>query len=403
MRMMRMAAAVAVAALVPLGLAACSSSGSGTSSGTVKLTVQDYFTAPKPAIDPIYQSCAADGKVSITISHVPGASYITKVLQQSSSHTLPEVLMLDNPDVQQFASTGVLAPLEDYGMTGSGEADGVLAASTYKGKLYGLQPVANSLALFYNTDLFKAANLNPPTTWAELAADAKALTAPGRYGFAFSGINTYEGTWQFMPYMWTNGGSEKDLNSSENTQALQFLTDLVKSGSASKSVVGWNQGDVNNQFIAGKAAMMENGPWNIPALKAATKLHWASVPIPPRDASQTSQAPLGGEAYTVPLNKDKAKMAAAAKFVACLNSDKNQKANAVANMEVPSNKALASEFAAANPDLASIVTIVGNGRARTALLGPDWPAAATKIYTAEQLALTGKATPADAFTQAASQ
>jgi multiple sugar transport system substrate-binding protein len=403
MRIKRMAVVVAAAALIPLGLAACSSNGSGTSSGPVKLTVQDYFTSPKPAIDPIYQQCAKDGNATITISHVPGASYITKVLQQSSSHTLPDVLMLDNPDVQQFAQSGALAPLANFGLKGDNELAGALAASTYQDKLYGLQPVANSLALFYNTDLFTAAGLKPPTTWDELAADAKALTTSAHYGLAFSGINTYEGTWQFMPWMWSTGGTEKDLNSSQNVKALQFLTDLVKSGSASKSVVGWGQGDVTTQFIAGKAAMMENGPWNIPALKAATKLHWASVPIPAPDSSNASVAPLGGEAYTVPQTGDKTKMAAAAKFVACLNTDKNQTANAVANFEVPTSKTASAAFASANPDLAPIVTIVSGGRSRTALLGPDWPAAATKIYTAEQLALTGKATPADAFTQAASQ
>lgn len=403
MRMKRMAAVLAAAALVPLGLAACSSAGSPASSGPVKLTVQDYFTWPNAPLEPIYKECAKDVNATITISHVAGASYITKVLQQSSSHTLPDVLMLDNPDVQQFAQSGALAPLENFGIKGDNELAGALAASTYQGKLYGLQPIANSLALFYNKDYFTAAGLTPPTTWDELAADAKKLTTAAHYGLAFSGINTYEGTWQFMPWMWTNGGTEKDLNSPENVQALQFLADLVTNGSASKSVVGWGQGDVNTQFVAGKAAMMENGPWNIPALKAAKNLNWGVVAIPPREAGQTTIAPLGGESYTVPQTGDKTKMAAAAKFVECFNSDKNQTKNALGNFEVPTSKTASAAYATANPDLAPIVSIVSNGRARTGILGPDWPAAATKIYTAEQLALTGKATPADAFSQAASQ
>ncbi len=55
--------------------------------------------------------------------------------------------------------------------------------------------------MFYNVDMLKAAGINPPTTWAQLQADAKTLTKPGQYGFAFSGVNTFEGTWQFMPWM----------------------------------------------------------------------------------------------------------------------------------------------------------------------------------------------------------
>ena len=37
--------------------------------------------------------------------------------------------------------------------------------------------------------------------------------------------------------------------------------------SASKSVINWTQGDAKDQFVAGKAAMMVNGPWQIPALQ----------------------------------------------------------------------------------------------------------------------------------------
>ena len=66
--------------------------------------------------------------------------------------------------------------------------------------------------------------------------------------------------------MWTNGGDETDLTSPEVAEALQLWKDLVDDGSASKSVVNWKQADVNDQFIAGKAAMMLNGPWQIPAL-----------------------------------------------------------------------------------------------------------------------------------------
>ncbi|WP_246865312.1 hypothetical protein [Clavibacter michiganensis] len=49
--------------------------------------------------------------VGITIKRtsIPGSSLIQKVLQQASSKTLPDVLMLDNPDLQQIAATGALA------------------------------------------------------------------------------------------------------------------------------------------------------------------------------------------------------------------------------------------------------------------------------------------------------
>ena len=88
------------------------------------------------------------------------------MLQQASSKTLPDVLMLDNPDIQQIAATGALAPLGDFGINTDGYAAGPVSAATYDGKLYGLQPGANTLAIFYNKDVLAKAGVSrrPPGT-----------------------------------------------------------------------------------------------------------------------------------------------------------------------------------------------------------------------------------------------
>jgi multiple sugar transport system substrate-binding protein len=398
----KLIAALAGVALVPLALAGCASgSTSSSSAGKVKLIVEDYYTQPQAAVmDKIYQACAKQLGDTVTSDHVAGAGLIAKVLQQASSKTLPDVLMLDNPDVQQIAASGALSPLSDYGITGKGFAPGVVSAGTYKGKLYGLAPAINSIALFYNTDILKAAGVTPPKTWAELQADATKLTKTGQYGFAFSGINTFEGTWQFLPFMWSNGGSEKNINTPQVTQALTLLTDMVKDGSTSASVVSWSQADVLNQFTAGKAAMMINGPWNIGALQAVPSIHWASVPIPTRLTSQTLQSPLGGETFNVPETGSKAKMAQAGKLVSCITDAKNQTTIASGEGDVPASEAVAATVAKTNPLVAPFVTVVKTARSRTAILGANWTVAATKIYTAEQLALTGKLSPAAALAQA---
>jgi multiple sugar transport system substrate-binding protein len=396
----RVLAAVAAAGVAALALAGCSSGGSTSPSGKQTLTIEDYYDA---AHDPIYATCAKTVGVETKIQHVAGAGLIAKVLQQVSSRTLPDVLMLDNPDVQQIAASGALTSLSDYGLDATGDPASVTAAGTYKGKLVGLAPAINSIALYYNTDLLKKANVAPPKTWDELRAAAKKLTVGKQYGFAMSNINTYEGSWQFLPFFWTNGGDEKNIDTPEAAQALQFVVDLQNDGSMSKSSINWAQADVNSQFIARKAAMMINGPWQLPALTAAKGLHFASVPIPTRDSSQVSTSPLGGEAYTVPNTGNTTTQALAGKFVKCLNSPSVQTQTAKVTGNIPSNESVADKWGASHPDVQSFVTVVKTARARTGELGPDWPKAATKIYTAVQLALTGKASPADALKQAQSQ
>jgi multiple sugar transport system substrate-binding protein len=308
--------------------------------------------------------------------------------------------MLDNPDVQQIAATGALAPLNDMGLSGDGVIQGMVDATSYQGKLYGLAPVTNTIALFYNTQMLQEAGVQPPKTWDELKAAAKKLTKPGRYGIAFNANATYEGSWQFLPAMWTNGGDETDLNTPQVSEALQLWVDLVQSGSASKSVINWTQGDAKDQFVAGKAAMMVNGPWQIPALQESPKIKWDVVTFPLNKPDQTPVAPLGGEAWTVPLNKDQAKQQKAADFVKCLNSDENELAWAKARFTIPTRTALHDQYVKDVPSMKAFTEQVKTARARTGKLGEKWPEAAKVIYQAIALALTGKASAQDAFKQA---
>jgi multiple sugar transport system substrate-binding protein len=323
-----------------------------------------------------------------------------KVLQQSSSRTLPDVLMLDNPDLQSVAETGALTPLDTFGLNADGYAKGVADASTYKGKLYGLQPITNTIGLFYSEDALANAGVRPPTTWDELKTAAKKLTNGKQFGIAFSAAASFEGAWQFLPFMWSNGGDEKDIATPQVAQALQLWVDLVNQGSASKSVVNWAQADVNDQFKAGNAAMMVNGPWQFPVLDAEKGLHYGVVQIPVPRAGEKVAVPLGGETWTVPQSGDPDKQAKAAKLVACLNTDANQLWLAEQRDTIPTKTALLSQFVAKVPRMAAFVQEVQGARSRTAQLGADWPKAATKIYTAVQAALTGQASPQEALQQA---
>jgi multiple sugar transport system substrate-binding protein len=403
-------AVVAVAAtLAPLSLAACGDNGSsggsssGGGSGTVdSLSILDYYTdnPGKTQVDTMLKACAtAAGVPKVNHTDVPGPTLIQKVLQQASSKTLPDVLMLDNPDIQQIAATGALAPLGDFGINANGFAPGPVSAATYKGELYALQPGANTIAIFYNKDILDKAGVKPPTTWAELKTAAKKLTTGSQYGFAFNATADYEGAWQFLPPMWTNGGDETNLTSPQVAGALQLWKDLVDDGSASKSVVNWKQSDVNDQFVAKKAAMMLNGPWQLPTLDKSG-IKYGVVPFPINTPGQTSVAPLGGEAWTVPQTGNKAKMAKAAEVVKCMNTDANQLKRAKDGGLVPTKTALAAQYKQEVPAMAGFTDAVGTARARTGKLGDKWPDTAKIIYTGMQLVLTGQAAPADAMAKA---
>src|SRR3954447_16689817 len=168
--------ATAAALTLPLVvLAACGGGGNGGGGGSsggkvTSLRVLDYYNnePDKTVYANLLNACGSANGVTIQRETGPAASLIPKVLQQASSKTLPDVLMLDNPDLQQIAATGALAPVGDFGLKADGYAKGIVDASTYQGKLYGLQPITNTIGLFYNKDVLDKAGIKPPTTWDEL-------------------------------------------------------------------------------------------------------------------------------------------------------------------------------------------------------------------------------------------
>ncbi|MCK7621852.1 sugar ABC transporter substrate-binding protein [Streptomyces sp. RS10V-4] len=379
--------------------------GTGTGSDTGKvtsITALDYYSdeAEHSQWGEILSACGRSAGVKVEQTSVPPASLMPKILQQASSRTLPDLLMVDNPDLQQIAQTGALTPLDPYGIDSSGFAKGILSAGTYKGKVYGLAPDVSTVALFYNKDMLAKAGVAVPRTWDELKAAAAELTRPGRYGMAVDANATFEGSWQFLPFLWSNGGDEKRLDTPQAAQALQLWVDLVKSGSMSKSVLNWTQADVHDQFAAGKTAMMINGPWRIPALNKDKNLHWGVAPIPVPRAAQTPITPLGGEVWTVPRSASKARQEKAAQVLACLNHSSSMLTLAKQHFTVPSRSALASRYAEQVPSMAAFVKSVEAARSRTSQLGVKWPKAATGIYTAIQSALAGEQTPEEALRHA---
>lgn len=396
-------AATAVAAMtLALMATACGSGGGGSAGGSASsITELDYYTdaSGSAAWQQVLNSCSTQTGVKINRQSVPTDQLTQKMLQGATSHTLPDLAFADNPTLQEFAQTGALTPLTDYGISTDGYYDSIVKAGTYQGKVYGIAPGVNGLALIYNKDLLQAAGLTPPSTWDDLKADAAKLTKGSTYGLAFSAVNSEEGTWQFLPFFWSNGGDLSKLDSAQGVAALQYVSGLVSSGAASKSVVNWNQNDVTDQFSSGNAAMMVNGSWTLPTLNEDKNLHYGVVPLPTPHGDGKPAVALGGEVGVIPATGD-ATQQAAAKVLSCILSDKNMLSWDTGHAYVPSRQSTAATFAKQNPAMASFVTEVATARSRTAQLGTKYPKVSTALATALQSALTGSQSPQAALSQA---
>jgi multiple sugar transport system substrate-binding protein len=241
-----------------------------------------------------YQS--AHPNVTIKRTAQPFADLKQKLLQGATAGELPDIVVIDNPDHSSFAALGVLADVSDHVKSWGQEAayyEGPWKSTVYEGRNYGVPDNSNCLALWSNTAQCKAAGVDVPGDWESLKAAVKTLSSGKTRGIAVSAVKSVEGTFQWLPFLWAAGADLDSLDSDGGRAALALWTDFVKAGELSKSAVNWDQLAVIQQFANERAALMVNGPWQIPSLKKdKPKLGW-DVSVLPKD--QTSASILGGE------------------------------------------------------------------------------------------------------------
>ena len=122
------------------------------------------------------------------------------------------------------------------------------------------------------------------------------------YGLAISATNNEEGTWQYLPWLWSAGGDIDTIDGPESVKALSFLRQLIDEGLMSSDVVNWTQQDAAMAFMSGQAAMCINGPWIRPSIMAdAPDLNWAVAKIP---MDQQYASILGGESFGIAKGSD---------------------------------------------------------------------------------------------------
>jgi multiple sugar transport system substrate-binding protein len=397
-----MARRLLLAALAAVSLLAATACGASSTSDSAPntLTEMDYYNTDPglSALPKLLDQCGKASGVTITRQVVPDLR--TKLLQLAGSHGVPDLVLMDNPDLQQLAATGALADLGAAGVSTGGLYPNIVAAGRYQGKLYGLAPGVNALALFYNTKMLAAAGVRPPKTWSDLTAAAAKLTTGKQHGIGFAVPATEEGSFQFESFFLSAGADLKTLNSPQAVSALQLLSTLVSSGSAPKDVLSWTQANVEEQFANGSLAMMVNGPWQLPQLAKANLTDFGVVPIPVPDSGGTASGALGGEVWAAGNNGKTTKAAAVIK---CMTSAQNSLAWSKLVDYIPSSQAAAQQLVTSDPQLKTFVDEIGGAKGRTAELGASYPKYSQALWTAVQSVLAGQASPQAALNQAQQQ
>jgi multiple sugar transport system substrate-binding protein len=332
----RLAAAVAGVALAGSALTACGTSNAAT--GPVTLNFY-FYPDTSTATDTGIKNCNAQshGKYTISYQVLPEASdnqRLEMVRRLAAHDDTMDILGLDVTWEAEFAQAGWIEP-----WTGKNKAEAedgtlkpALQTAMWKGQLVAVPDNSNTQLLWYNSALTP----HPPTTWAQMIADAEQLAKEGKPHYIEIQGAQYEGATVWFNTMVTSaGGTILNPDATKVTlgppavKALSIMHQLATSAAADPSLDVQMENQNRLAFEAGTAAFELNYPFVYPAMKADNPklfktFKWALYPevIPGEPAKVT----IGGTDLAVSAYSQHKALAFQAAL--CLRDQQNQIINA---------------------------------------------------------------------------
>ena len=323
------AAACAAAALAIAGCSSGSSSGNGSSSSSSaapsELTVwrmgpsaASQVTWMNGVVAQFHTQFPKYKTTKVDVNWIPWGNRTTDWTNAlTSGKGGPDITELGNTDTPGVATQGALANITSQvhsWSSGSGIIAGNLANDTVNSNIYAVPWFGGVRGIWYNKDQFAKAHISaPPTTWAQLVSDAKALMKayPGTYGLG-APSNFSNG---IVSFIWGAGGQvavqsggqwKAELNSPQSEAGIKFYADLLLTqhvsaakyiGQTELGAPGATSGGTDEDFAKGTLDMYIDGPWAAASLtKVSTQnqAQWASFPIPSQNGPNPAPAFAGG-------------------------------------------------------------------------------------------------------------
>jgi multiple sugar transport system substrate-binding protein len=282
----------------------------------------------------------------------PWGQYWDVLKTNAASGELPDVFTMSQDRFFFYADNDAILDLQPYWdafgvdttVWGSGLVDPY--RWTEAGDLYAAPVNWDTIAIYYNKDLFDSAQLAYPTadwTWDDFADMAAALTDPDNdvYGAAVysefqAGYPNWIASTGETPIIDAER-TECMLDNPGNLEALNFLKGLYDEGyMPSVSVMGGASADDSFNFWAsGKVAMITGGSWKLTQALEEVPFAWDVVQLPKNPASGRSRSILHAVGYVASSRTENPDLAA--NLILFLASDEGQKFFAEGGNVAPAN------------------------------------------------------------------
>ena len=338
---------------------------------------------------------AAYNNIDLVVDVVSWNDIYTVVNTRVANGEAPDILNIDV--FADYQADGLLLPAQDYVSeeTYAKFYPSFLDQSVVDGTVWAIPDLASARAMYYNKDILDAAGVAVPTTWDELTAACEAIKAynPEIYPWGVD-MTTDEGQACFAYYIWNNGGDFTDaegnwtLNSAENVAAIEYIVGLVNSGLTNSDPATETRYDNQDMFGAGKVAMMI-GPNSIPTYCAegGYEVNYGVASIPTNTGVSVSQGVMD-RFMCFDNDYSEAELAAVTTFFDFFYEDTRYSDWVIMEGFLPATSAGGEIMAAADPDAAAWIDIVGSSKFYPTAKA-EWADVKQGVINVEQNALLG--------------
>ena len=300
-------ALLAAGALVTL--AACggnSDDSSGDAGSNEKVTLKFQSLAFQKTTVAATKKIVADWNAAnpnIQVEYVQGSwdSVHDQLVTQFQGGTAPDIIHDESADITGFVNQGYLADLSPYLSQDTKDAvgQGVWDTVSKDGKIYAAPTLLQSYVVFANSAMLKQAGITATgdsLSWDDLAADAKKLTAGGKFGLGW-GLKSPTATMLNLGLNFDAkyfDGSGKDAKATVGDAELEVPKRIHAMAYDDKSIdptsLTQSGSDVLPGFYAGKYGMVVAGNYVAQQiLEEAPKTFQWEV-LPPLKGAGTKQA-----------------------------------------------------------------------------------------------------------------
>ena len=276
-------------AAVALTLAACSggndkSAGSASDTelskdASAELTLAYWDKNQTPTVEANIKSFTEMyPNIKVTTNLTTFKDYWTKLRTQAEGNTMPDVLWMNGPNIQLYASNDMLLSIEDSSVEWDSYPKSLVELYTYDSKHYGVPKDFDTIAVFYNKKIFAAAGVEEPEagwTWDDFHTKAKAISDWGKDQGIWGCATTINGDGQGTYYntMLQAGGfvikdGKSGFDDPKSIEGLKCWAEWVADGSVAPPAVVTDT-KPTDMFSNGKSAMFWAGDWSCPEFAEA--------------------------------------------------------------------------------------------------------------------------------------